>query len=328
MKRQLAIGAGLLTFAFGGLAVAGVTVGGDNNGTVTLGQSLVIDVSDAVSGGVPGGLPYGLCGPNTEAVASGHAAVGPLGPAEGGSGWRPLSVSCSNGTWNYSGTITVTVPQDAGSSMWVSVAVQEFVPLQSVGCSPICTQQIDYNFNHTYPVATPPAPTNTVTTLTGGTTTGTVPGTTAPATTTIAATTTATPSATVTQTVRQPATPPVADFTAALVNPNVVTFTDASAQGTAAIASHTWQFGDGTAAAGTTPTHSYSGPGTYNVTEITVDASGLTSVAVHELTVTAGRVVLGPRQTQIISKPGVKPKANPVAKHAAKKHQKVAPKKH
>src|SRR5205085_11770813 len=108
-----------------------VTLTGDSNGAVTVGQRLVIDVNDSLSGSVPGGLPYGLCGPNTEAVASGHFAVGPLRVGEGGTGRLPLSSSCTApATWNYAGSVTVTVPeQDVGSSMSVSVAVQEFIPL-------------------------------------------------------------------------------------------------------------------------------------------------------------------------------------------------------
>ena len=107
----------------------------------------------------------------------------------------------------------------------------------------------------------------------------------------------------------------MANFTAALIGHNRVRFTDASVRGTAAIAAHTWQFGDGGAASGSTTTHAYHAPGAFYVTEVTVDAEGRTSVAVHALTLTASKVVLGPRQSRITTP---KPVAKPKPKHPKK----------
>ncbi|MDX6467541.1 MAG: endo,4-beta-xylanase [Gaiellaceae bacterium] len=165
---------------------------------------------------------------------------------------------------------------------------------------------------------TPSATTSPTTTTTSPTTTTTPPATTTapPATgptggTTTSAPTTAPPATTtVTQTATQPpapASPPIADFTAASAHSNVVTFTDTSKAGSAPISTQTWQFGDGSSASGAHPTHAYRGPGSYTVTEITVDAHGLTSLAVHQLTIAANHAVsLGPRQTQAKKKPAVK----------------------
>jgi hypothetical protein len=198
VKRSSAIVIALLSLTFAGVAVADVIVSGDNAGTVSIGQQLVIAVNDSLSGGVPGGLPYALCGANG-AVPSGRFSVAPLSPSRGGSGWVSLSTSCSgSATWNYSGSLTITVPSDAGGSMAVSVAVQEFVPLQSVGCSPLCTSEHDYNFNQTYTVVTP----STTSTSGSGTTSSGTSTTTPTATTTtistVAATSTTTPAATTT----------------------------------------------------------------------------------------------------------------------------------
>jgi hypothetical protein len=213
MKKTLAIGIGLLTLVFGGFAAAGITISGDNNGTVTLGQQLVVSVSDALSGSSPDGVPYEFCGgPNTAAVDNGHFGIGPLGPSEGGTGWIPLSLSCSGtATWTYSGSVTVTVPQDAGTNVLVSVAVQEWVPIHSVACNPLCTWLYNYNFNNTYAVVTPATTSTGTATTTGATTTATNPVTTTMATATGTTTQTTTP-ATVTQTIT--VTAPTATVTA------------------------------------------------------------------------------------------------------------------
>jgi PKD repeat protein len=64
--------------------------------------------------------------------------------------------------------------------------------------------------------------------------------------------------------------------------------TDASLPGTAAIASRTWAFGDGTApVAGGSLAHRFPEAGTYTVTLTVVDAGGLSSTAEKTITVTA-----------------------------------------
>jgi hypothetical protein len=172
MKTAFLTTVAVLGLATGGFALAGVTVGGVSNGSVTVGQQLVVAVSDSLDASTAGYAHY-LCS-DPEAVASAHGqfTIGPLGPGEGGTAWTPLSVSCMNtATWIYSGSVTLTVPADAGGSEWISVAVQEFLPYNS------------YNFNQTYSVVTP---TSTATSTTSMTTTGTTTvGTTTVGTTTV-----------------------------------------------------------------------------------------------------------------------------------------------
>jgi hypothetical protein len=176
MKTAFLTTVAVLGLATGGFALAGVTVGGVSNGSVTVGQQLVVAVSDSLDASTAGYAHY-LCS-DPEAVASAHGqfTIGPLGPGEGGTAWTPLSVSCMNtATWIYSGSVTLTVPADAGGSEWISVAVQEFLPYNS------------YNFNQTYSVVTP---TSTATSTTSMTTTGTTTvGTTTVGTTTVGTTT-------------------------------------------------------------------------------------------------------------------------------------------
>src|SRR5205823_5837027 len=80
------------------------------------------------------------------------------------------------------------------------------------------------------------------------------------------------------------ATPPVAptvDFSASLTGgfvPLVVQFTDQSANGGAAITSHTWRFGDGTTGTGRTASHTYTVPGTYSVTHTATNSVGTDSL--------------------------------------------------
>jgi hypothetical protein len=106
-----------------------------------------------------------------------------------------LSVQCTptgptSGSWTYSGSATVTVPADVGSSEWVSVAVREVIPRifasESHASNCDCTLTSDYNFNHTYPVR---IASTTAATTTAAATTAAAPST----------TTTAAPSTTTTQ---------------------------------------------------------------------------------------------------------------------------------
>ena len=58
--------------------------------------------------------------------------------------------------------------------------------------------------------------------------------------------------------------------------PRNVQFTDLSAQGSAAVTSWTWDFGDGTTSNLPSPQHTYSNPGTYGVVLLVKDANGCT----------------------------------------------------
>lgn len=163
-------------------------------------------------------------------------------------------------------------------------------------CDADFQSRVDALVNATCPCAQPPAtaPPPPPPTTTAPADTTTVP----PATTATVTTTTPAPPAPAAQTLPSA---PTADFTAASPNPNVVAFTDTSTAGGSAIGSRVWQFGDGTGGTGVAPVHPYPGPGSYFVTLISVDTNGLTSIAVHELTIAADHsVVLGPRTTQAV----------------------------
>jgi hypothetical protein len=202
IRRGLPLLVGVLALAGAGAAVADVTVGGDDGGTVSVGQTLVVTVSDTFSGTFQDHT-LGWCNQDAMAFAHGFLSVGPLGPAEGGT-MHDLSVQCTptgptSGSWTYSGSATVTVPADVGSSEWVSVAVREVIPRifasESHASNCDCTLTSDYNFNHTYPVRI--ASTTAATTTAAATTASTqTTATTAAAPST---TTTAAPSTTTTQ---------------------------------------------------------------------------------------------------------------------------------
>ena len=73
---------------------------------------------------------------------------------------------------------------------------------------------------------------------------------------------------------------PVANFSASDTTgcfPLAVTFTDLSVQGSGALNSHTWDFGDAGTAFTTNPTHTYSSAGTRTVTLIVKDVNGCQS---------------------------------------------------
>jgi len=117
--------------------------------------------------------------------------------------------------------------------VWVSVAVQEWIPLHDLGCYPLCTWKYTYNFNHTYPVVTSSTASSSTATSTGGTTTVTNPVTTSPTTTPTPTGTTTQPSATttVTQTVTvtAPTTTVAAPITLVINVPSTITIQQAGA---------------------------------------------------------------------------------------------------
>ena len=229
------------------------------------------------------------------------------------------------GSLGYSVTVTI-LNADGSCRNWF---VSGHGGAQDLGsdCDAGFQQRLDAFVNATCPCAQTTAATSTAAATTTTTTTDTTTTTTSTSTTTPAPTTTADPGSnpppptvTTTVTTSSPATlppPPAADFTAATVNPDVVQFTDASTSGTP-LTSRVWQFGDGVAGSGSSITHPYAGPGVYEVTLIVVDSSGLTSAAVHELTINADQSInLGPRQTQAAAKTSAAKRA--AAKRAAAK---------
>jgi hypothetical protein len=91
--------------------------------------------------------------------------------------------------------------------------------------------------------------------------------------------------------------PPTSAFQAAVVpGSDTATFTDTSTLGAggAPIVSRLWQFGDPASAAANTATaspaaHTFSAPGTYQVTLLVVDANGLAAASAQTVVVSAGR---------------------------------------
>lgn len=213
---------------------------------------------------------------------------------------------------------SVTAARLANNCNWVTASGYGQSAVLGNSCDSDFQSRVDAFVNATCPCAQ-----TTTTVMT--TTTAASPATTTATTTTAAAATTSTTTTppttdavattqTTTATVAAPtSTPPFADFTAAAVNPSVVAFSDTSTSGTAAITSRVWQFGDGTAATGASVTHAFPGPGAYEVALIIVDTSGLTSIAVHELSIASdSSITLGPRTTAAVA-----PHATPPA---SKKH--------
>ena len=79
-----------------------------------------------------------------------------------------------------------------------------------------------------------------------------------------------------------------ADFTDT-VNGLVANFTDASTDTGGTIGSHSWNFGDGSAAATTAnPSHTYAAAGTYSVTETVTDSTGASNSKTASVTVSGG----------------------------------------
>jgi PKD repeat protein len=86
--------------------------------------------------------------------------------------------------------------------------------------------------------------------------------------------------------------PPTAAFSIAVPAPEAgqsVRFDgSSSSDGDGSITRYAWNFGDGHAATGQAPSHTYSSPGTYSVTLTVTDSSGQKVSASHQLTVLAG----------------------------------------
>ncbi|HJK96304.1 MAG TPA: PKD domain-containing protein, partial [Polyangiaceae bacterium LLY-WYZ-14_1] len=70
--------------------------------------------------------------------------------------------------------------------------------------------------------------------------------------------------------------------------PLTIDFTDTSSDPDGAIQTRSWDFGDGSGASATNPTHTYGSPGVYTVTLQVTDDDGLTDSAASTVTVVAG----------------------------------------
>jgi serine protease len=78
--------------------------------------------------------------------------------------------------------------------------------------------------------------------------------------------------------------PPSADFTFSISN-LTANFTDSSSDSDGTIASHSWDFGDGSSSTATNPSHTYAAGGSYTVTETVTDDGGATGSKTSSVTV-------------------------------------------
>jgi PKD repeat protein len=83
--------------------------------------------------------------------------------------------------------------------------------------------------------------------------------------------------------------PPVANFSHATSN-LTATFTDASSDPDGTVAARSWNFGDGTTSAATSPVKTYADSGTYNVTLTVTDNIGSATAITKSVTVTTPNV--------------------------------------
>ena len=85
-----------------------------------------------------------------------------------------------------------------------------------------------------------------------------------------------------------PISPPVAAFTSSTSWLTVTVDASGSAASSGAVASYSWNFGDGSApVAGVNPSHTFPGAGTYQVTLTVTDSLGVSSSLTHPVSVTA-----------------------------------------
>lgn len=80
--------------------------------------------------------------------------------------------------------------------------------------------------------------------------------------------------------------PPVANFSV-VTSGLTATFTDSSTDSDGSIASHAWNFGDGSTSTATSPSHTYTAAGTYTVSETVTDNAGATNAKSSSVTVTS-----------------------------------------
>jgi PKD repeat protein len=82
--------------------------------------------------------------------------------------------------------------------------------------------------------------------------------------------------------------PPTASFTSSCSSLTCAFDGSTSTDPDGTIASHAWDFGDGTSGTGPSPSHAYATPGSYDVTLTTTDDGGAMDAATHTVTTTAG----------------------------------------
>ena len=89
------------------------------------------------------------------------------------------------------------------------------------------------------------------------------------------------------------ATPPtlVANVPAGATAGRPVSFSASAGDLFSAVGAPAWSFGDGSTASGSSPTHTYSTPGTYTVTTTVTDAVGNASSVSHQITVAPAPIV-------------------------------------
>ncbi|UQX89356.1 PKD domain-containing protein [Jatrophihabitans telluris] len=83
---------------------------------------------------------------------------------------------------------------------------------------------------------------------------------------------------------------PTAVFTATPTNLSVAFDGSASSDPDGALASYSWDFGDGTGSTAVSPTHAYAASGTYTAKLTVTDGGGLTNTVSHDVTVLAANV--------------------------------------
>jgi PKD repeat protein len=81
--------------------------------------------------------------------------------------------------------------------------------------------------------------------------------------------------------------PPTVDFTSS-VSGMTAQFTSAAADEDGTVESYAWAFGDGDTSTEGDPSHTYDGPGTYDVTLTVTDDDGGTGTATHQVLVSSG----------------------------------------
>ncbi|UPG88572.1 protease pro-enzyme activation domain-containing protein [Luteibacter aegosomaticola] len=80
--------------------------------------------------------------------------------------------------------------------------------------------------------------------------------------------------------------PPVANFSFT-TSGLTATFTDSSTDSDGTVASHAWNFGDGSTSTTTSPSHTYTAAGTYSVSETVTDNAGATNTKTSSVTVSS-----------------------------------------
>ncbi len=100
--------------------------------------------------------------------------------------------------------------------------------------------------------------------------------------------------------------PPTSNFTGNPTSgdvPLLVNFTDQSSQGSSAITSWSWNFGDGGSSSIQNPTHTYNSVGTFSVTLMVTDASGLSDSFTRTSYITVNQAQFAPPTAEFSANP-------------------------